>query len=176
MSYKRYCINCGKETEKLIDNLCENCYKKLKKSKKTIKRIKICKKCGKLFYKNKEISEEKLYEISKEGEIKKEYFLCEKCKKIYSKKYNTIIQIRNLIDNRLDILLNFLNKENIPIKKIEQINENSLDIYVLLERISLKKCIKFFKKNNFNIKITRKLKTYDAQHSRKVYILTILVR
>ncbi|MEM0379211.1 MAG: NMD3-related protein [Nanopusillaceae archaeon] len=172
MIYKRFCANCGRETEKLIENLCESCYNKIKNGKKLVRKVKICKYCGKYFYKNKIIKKEELKNL----EIEKEYFICESCKKIYSKKYNTIIQLRKFLENEITIFLEFLNKENIIIKKYNQINNDSLDLYVFLERNILKKFIKFLKRNKFNVKITKKLKTYDAQHGKKIYILTLRIQ
>ncbi|MEM4772398.1 MAG: NMD3-related protein [Nanoarchaeales archaeon] len=172
MNYKRFCANCGKETKKLIENLCESCYNKIKNFKKPIKKIKICKYCKKIFYKNKIIEKEKLNGF----EIKEYYFICENCKKIYSKEYNTIIQIRNLSEKDITMFLEFFNKENIAIKKCDKINDNSLDLYVFLERKMLKRLIKFIKRGNSNIKLSRKLKTYDTQHSKKIYTLTLLIQ
>lgn len=172
MTYKRFCANCGKEAEKLIENLCESCYNNLKNIKKPIRKIKVCKYCKKIFYKNKIIKKEKLNGF----EIKEYYFICENCKKMHSKRYNTIIQIRNLSEKEITMFLEFFNKENIVIKKYDKLNDTSLDLYVFLERKMLKRLIKFIKRGNFNIKLSRKLKAYDAQHSKKIYTLTLLIQ
>lgn len=45
----RFCPSCGKETDALVEGLCEDCFKKTRLAElpKTIK-IRVCKKCGKV--------------------------------------------------------------------------------------------------------------------------------
>lgn len=174
MKYERFCIFCGKKTETLIENLCEGCYKKIKEKTKYFKKIKICKICKKIFYKNKEIEKIDKEKIDKKV-TKIYYFICKKCKNIISRKYNTIFQIRNLKEENVEKIINFIQKNKDLIKDIKYYSENSLDIYLLLKKNTLKKYIKLFKNLNFKTKISKKIKSFDKQHSKKNFIITVLL-
>jgi NMD protein affecting ribosome stability and mRNA decay len=176
MSYKRRCAYCGKETDELIDNLCRECYEKLRLNQKEeyIRKIKICRICGSIYYKNKKVDYEKIKDLIND-KTKIEYFICDECKKRISKKYNLIIQIRNLDKKMFDEVMKILEKNKDYIKKIEDISDNAIDIYVYARRDINKSYIKYFKKMKLNIKVTKKIVGYDRQHNKKKYILTILL-
>jgi len=174
MKYKRICARCGRETDILIENLCVDCYREIHKEETYLKKVKVCKYCGSYFYKNKKIDYEKIKDLLSE-KTKVEYIVCNECKNKLNRKYNTIIQIRDLEKNEIEDIINTLNKIGY-IKNIENISDNSINVYVLISKSkSLKKFLNYFKKKGFTIKISRKLKRFDRQHTKPIYELTVLL-
>jgi len=174
MKYRRICARCGKETDILYDNLCMDCYREINKEEIYIKKIKVCRYCGSVFYKNKKVDYEKIKDfLSDKTEIG--YIVCKECKNKMNRSYNVIFQIRNLKRQDLEDFINVLSKIGI-IKDIKDISESSIDIYALvLKNKLLRKYLGYLKRKGFVIKISRKLKKYDRQHSKPLYELTILI-
>jgi len=174
MNYKRTCARCGRETDVLYENLCIDCYREVYKKDVHLEKIKICKYCGSVFYKNKRVDYKKISNLISD-KTKIEYIICEECKNKLNRKYNTIIQIRNLEEKEIDSIINILSKIGY-IKNIENPSRNSINVYILISRIKLlRKYLSNFKKTGFTIKISKKFKKFDKQHSRSIYELTILI-
>jgi len=174
MKYKRICARCGRETDVLYENLCIDCYREIYKKEVYIEKIKICKYCGSVFYKNKKVDYEKIKDLISD-KTKIEDIVCNECKNKLNKKYNTIVQIRNLEEKEIESIINILNKIGY-IKNVENLSENSVNVYILISKSKLlKKYLNNFKKNGFTVKISRKLKKFDKQHSKSIYELTILL-
>ncbi|MGC9079252.1 MAG: NMD3-related protein [Nanopusillaceae archaeon] len=168
---KKICPACGRETDKLYEGLCLECYIKYKKEKEEEKErvVHVCRYCGRVRYKNKWYDN---FQIKENDKIR--YVVCDLCKRKI-KKYNLIIQIRNLDLEIINKIKEFVNKNNDLIKKIEENGEKSYDIYLYVGKNKIKNYYKFLKKYG-SIKITRKLFKYDKRSGRKKYIVTLLVR
>jgi len=175
MKYKRICARCGKETDVLYDNLCIDCYREVNKREVYLKKIKICSYCGSVFYKNKRVDYGNIKDLISD-KTKIEYIVCNECKNKMNSKYNVIFQIRNLEKQDIEDLINILSKIG-NIKNIKSVSENSIDIYVLVSKSKLlKKYLGHFKRKGFTVRVSKKLKKYDRQHSKPIYELTILMR
>ncbi len=167
---KRICPKCGKETEKLYNGLCYVCYKEstvnfeIKK-----KKIYICRHCKRVKIDNKWYDN---FDINENYDIK--YITCNTCKKFVSKGHNIILQIREIKDKEIiNRIISFINNNKDAIKKTET-NDEKVDFYIKTNDKNIKNYIKFLK-NFGKLKITRKLKGYDKQKSKKKYIITILL-
>lgn len=65
MRRKKFCPSCGRETEELIDGLCDGCFSKMFASKLKLPErmeIEVCKDCGRARYRNKLVGLEKVVE------------------------------------------------------------------------------------------------------------------
>ena len=164
---KRICPSCGREVDKLYDGLCYDCYLKINKKEEKIEKIYICKICGRIKYHNK------WYNNLDIENVEYGYTICPKCKRYY-KKYNLIIQIRNIEDIEKDIIK--VIKENDDfVKKVEDIDKKNFDIYLYTWKNKIRKYIKILKKYG-KVLVTRKLVGYDKNKGKKKYIVTILVK
>ena len=191
--YQRFCVNCGRRTNNLINGLCHDCYFKLQKSSEKSLEVVICPICGRIFYKNKWINLEtylkkelrdkdfKIHEIkikkktiivNKDLSIKiKEKKLCPTCQRLFSQGYKHIIQLRSGIS--FEELYPLIKNE--LIKKVEKVKEG-INVYLDMQNGTLKKIYSWAKRNKYNIKITRKLITVDRQSGKPRYRLTIRIK
>ncbi|MGC9132893.1 MAG: NMD3-related protein [Nanopusillaceae archaeon] len=166
---KRICPSCGREVDKLYDGLCYNCYIKLKKKEeKKIEKVYVCKICGRIKYHNR------WYNKIDIKDFEYEYTICPKCKRYY-KKYNLIIQLRDIDRNIEDEIIKIIKENDDFFKKLEEIDEKNVDIYLYIGKNKIKKYIERLKKYG-KIKVTKKLVGYDKSKGKKKYIITILVK
>ncbi|BBL45204.1 hypothetical protein MJ1_0024 [Nanobdella aerobiophila] len=162
---KRTCPSCGREVNKLYNGLCYKCYKKTKSPIEEIKKVYICRYCSRIRYKNKWVD-------SVNGKYIAKYIICNNCKG-YIKKYNLILQFRNIDITIKDLLSNLIKNNKDIVKKIDYKDDNNFDIYLYVKKGALNKYIRLLKAYG-KIKITRKLYGYNKNNGRKVYITTIL--
>ena len=193
--YKRYCAKCGKEIsgEK---SLCEECLEhSLIKKKRSLR---ICSICGKLKYKNKKFSSKESlikyisrefkgnvniddgkFLIFTESEVIELYFeekhyVCSDCKKYSNpRSYNYKIQLRGDRKKCHDAT-KLIIKYVIPVN-VKELPEG-IDLFFKVNNKEFKKILKILRTLTKNIKITRKLVTYDKQTSKKVYRVTVAAR
>jgi len=198
--YKRFCVNCGKETKDLVDGLCRECYIKTRKQEEKEIEIKVCYICGFIIFENKKYDsknfykklekkfggkiikiEENIVEIKKESDdilLIKIYYrkdLCKDCKRVLNKKsYNYVIQLRGDI-KKIEEIIAILNKNGYLIKNIENL-DNGVDLFLDLNKKGFKTLLKKIKNYTKNIKITKKVISYDKQSNRYKYKVFISVR
>lgn len=164
---RRICPSCGREVNKLYDGLCYDCYLKINEKEEKIEKVYICKICGRIKYRNK------WYNSLNIENIEYEYTICPKCKRYY-KKYNLIIQVRN-IENIENDIIKVIKENDDFVKKVEDIDEKNFDIYLYTWKNKIRRYIKILKKYG-KVSITRKLVGYDKNKGKKKYIVTILVK
>ena len=103
----RFCANCGKETNKLVDNLCSNCYieaKEVKVPKRLIQ--KICSKCDAIFAQGVWIKSKKSLEANLNEKLKKKLKLpeSEKLKAVEVDLKNSRARIKtSVLDKEFDL-------------------------------------------------------------------------
>jgi len=175
------CPRCGKNVDKLYDNLCLDCY--LEKIDVQKVRIRKCKVCGRYSVSNrsfdnkeeamsfyiKKFLSKRLGEIatllprSKIGVEEKE-FVCNDCRKFVSRKIEAILQLRG---------------ENVEeiVKKYGLIGKTvrgGFDVNFSLKRYAYELINNIRKKYSLSMKVSRKL--MGMKQGKKVYRDTILVR
>ncbi|BFI73370.1 hypothetical protein YN1_3570 [Nanoarchaeota archaeon] len=165
---KRICPSCGKEVNKLYDGLCYDCYIKINKKEEKIEKIYLCKICGRIKYHNK------WYNNLNLEKIEYEYTICPKCKRYY-RKYNLIIQIRNMDEEIENDIIKIIKKNDDFVKKVENIDNKNFDIYLIVGKNKIKRYIEILKKYG-EINISKKLVGYDKNKGKRRYIVTILIR
>jgi len=165
---KRICPSCGREVEKLYDGLCYECYLKINKREEKKEKVYICKYCGRVKYHNK------WYNNLDIDNFEYEYTVCPRCKGLI-RKANLILQIRGYNKNIEDEILKIAKKYKDIIKKVDEINEKDLDIYLYVGKNRVKIYYNILKKYG-KVKISKKLVGYDKKSGNKKYIVTILLR
>jgi len=175
------CPRCGRNVDKLYDNLCLDCYiEKLEIQKIRIRR---CKVCGRYFVSNKSFDNredairfyikkflsKKLGEIvnalpNNKIEVVEKEFVCNDCRKFVSRKIEAILQLRGE------------NVEEIA-EKYELIGKpvrGGFDINFSLKKYAYELINKLRKKYNLSMRVSRKL--MGLKEGKRVYRDTILVR
>ena len=166
---KRICPSCGREIEKLYDGLCYECYLKInKKEEEKKKKVYICKYCGRVKYHNK------WYNNFNIDNFEYEYTVCPRCKGL-TRKANLILQIRGYNKIIEDEILKVAKKNKDIIKKVDEINEKDIDIYLYVGKNRVKSYYNVLKKYG-KVKLSKKLVGYDKNKGNKKYIVTILLR
>jgi len=175
------CPRCGRNVDKLYDNLCLDCYIDTLDIQKI--HIRRCKVCGRYFVSNKSFDNreeavefyikkflyKKLGEIVKvlpgdKIEVVEKEFVCNECRKFVSRKIEAILQLRG---------------ENVEeiVEKYDLIGKpvrGGFDINFSLKRYAYELINKLRKKYNLSMKVSRKL--MGLREGKKVYRDTILVR
>jgi len=175
------CPRCGRNVDKLYDNLCLDCYIDTLDIQKI--HIRRCKVCGRYFVSNrsfenreeavefykKKFLSKKLGEIvkllpSNKIEVFEKEFVCNECRKFVSRKIEAILQLRG---------------ENVEeiVEKYDLIGKpvrGGFDINFSLKRYAYELINKLRKKYNLSMKVSRKL--MGLREGKKVYRDTILVR
>ncbi len=192
------CPRCGKPT--LNEGLCDDCLIEVEGIKYKDFKLVMCSVCGRVLYKNKwrdpsyieRIVREK---IDKDWEIldikvnkklvvsvgRKDFVgnlvfnidkrVCPSCSKKRGDYYEAILQVRG--NKAKDIVEKEKRSEQIY-KVVSQ--KNAMDYYFYLSKDAKLMLRKLKKRLNGEVKITRKLHSFDKQKSKKIYRLTILFR
>jgi len=175
------CPRCGRNVEKLYENLCPDCY--IERIRTQEIRVRRCKICGKYFvsskvFENKENAEnfyikkflsKRLGEIveflpaEKMRVIEKE-FICNNCRKFVSRKIEAIVQLRG---NNLEEIIESYGLVGKSVK-------GGFDVNFSFKRYAYELINKLGKKYSLSIKISRKL--IGMKQGKRVYRDTILVR
>jgi NMD protein affecting ribosome stability and mRNA decay len=175
------CPRCGRDVDKLYNNLCLDCYiERLEIQKINIRR---CKVCGRYFvskksFENREDAIEfyikkflskRLGEVAKvlsssKIEIVENEFVCNYCKKFVSRKIEAILQLRGENVGEIVEKYGLIGK---PVK-------GGFDINFSFKRYAYELINKLRKKYNLSMKVSRKL--IGLRKGKKVYRDTILVR
>jgi len=175
------CPRCGKNVEKLYDNLCLDCY--LEKLEVQEIRIRRCEVCGRYFVSNKAFDNKeeaisfyikkflskRLGEItfllpSNKIEVEEKEFICNDCRKFVSRKIEAILQLRG--ENVEEIV----EKYGLVGKTVR----GGFDVNFSLKRYAYELINNLRRKYNLSIKVSRKL--IGMKQGKKVYRDTILVR
>ena len=198
--YKRFCVNCGKEAEELIDGLCRSCYIRFIGHKEEEINVKTCIICNSVIFKNKKYSLEDFYKklekkfngivvdinentIKMEIEpgilflikINYEKIICKNCRREMNEKfYNYVLQLRGS-NKKISDILNIIKKRGYLIKNMEY-TENGINLFLDLNRKEFKSILETIRNYTNNIKITRKVISYDKQSSRPRYKVFVSIR
>jgi len=175
------CPRCGRNVDKLYDNLCLDCYiDRLEVQKIHIRRCKVCMRYfvssksyddreeAIEFYIRKFLSK-KLGEIVKvlpasKIEVVEKEFTCNDCRKFVSRKIEAILQLRG---ENVDEIVEKYGLIGKPVR-------GGLDVNFSLKRYAYELINKLRKKYNLSMKVSRKL--MGLREGKKVYRDTILVR
>ena len=175
------CPRCGKNVEKLYDNICLDCY--LEKLEIQKIRIRRCKLCERYFVSNrsfdsreeaisfyiKKFLSKKFGEIvtllpSNKIETEEKEFVCNDCRKFVSRKIEAILQLRG--ENVEEIVEKY--------GLIGKTVRGGFDVNFSFKRHMYELINKLRKEYDISMKVSRKL--IGMKQGKKVYRDTILVR
>ena len=175
------CPRCGRNVDRLYENLCLDCYVERIGTQEI--RMRRCKVCGKYFvsskvFENKEEAtsfyikkflSKKLGEIveflpAEKMKIIEKGFICNYCKKFVSRKIEAIVQLRG--ENLEEIIKGY--------GLIGKSVRGGFDVNFSLKRYAYELINSLGKKYNLSIKVSRKL--IGTKQGKRVYRDTILVR
>ena len=175
------CPRCGKNVEKLYDNICLDCY--LEKLEVQEIRIRRCKVCGRYFVSNKafdnkeeaisfyikKFSSKRLDELAfllprSKIEVEEKEFVCNYCRKFVSRKIEAILQLRG--ENIEEIVEKY--------GLIGKTVKGGFDVNFSFKRYAYELINKLRKEYDISMKVSRKL--IGMKQGKKVYRDTILVR
>jgi NMD protein affecting ribosome stability and mRNA decay len=175
------CPRCGKNVERLYDNLCFSCYLLALPTQKV--RIRKCKVCRRYFVSNKvfENREDAINFYKKKFLFKKladiinflpaerikvveKEFVCIECKKFVSRKIEATLQLRG--ENAEEVL----EKYGLIGKQVK----GGFDVNFSFKRFAYELVNKLRKEYKLSMKVSRKL--VGMKEGKKVYRDTILVR
>ncbi len=176
---KKFCFLCGKETEKLINGYCEDCYSKKFPLEKKKLVLKICKICGKMNYRNKWTKDiGNIRENVKMGKIDLtfENTQCPDCSRKFGGYYEAILQLRGEFpEDILDFIDKVVSKHSDRTGayfRIEKIKEG-INLYIGSKSIA-NKLAKILKDMKFEIKKSYKLVT--KRDGKEIYRTVIVAR
>ena len=175
------CPRCGKNVERMYENLCLQCYiERLPVQEVVVRRCKVCNRYfvskkvfddledAKSFY-VKEFLSKKFGEIAElfpkdKMKLFEKEIVCEECKKFFSRKVEVIIQLRGKLSKEI------VKKYNLSVEEVK----GGFDVKFYDKRFAYELINKLKKKYNLSIKISKKL--VGLKEGKRVYRDTILVR
>ncbi len=192
------CVKCGKETNKLIEGLCLDCYIKQNPPQIKVSRILVCGVCGRVRvgkswtktsferfvkvkppYKLVEVNEDSLV-LELEGELFQFPFqlpiekgICPTCAKVYGEYYETLLQVRG--KNASKEVWKIIEEKKPTISKFEE-KKNGYDIYFVNYREAEAIVRELQKKVRGSVSKSYQLYSRDRQTSRDKYRATIIFR
>ncbi len=171
---KKFCPLCGKETDRLIDKLCDECHSKKPVRKETKKKkVYFCVRCERIKQGNvwvhKPVEENML--VVKD--------VCQACSRISGMYYEAIIQIRG---NKKEKVKSFVEKKINELSKKDELSfiskieekKKGLDIYVGSKKAA-KSILKEAKKL-YNLETKESYTLIGERKGKKLYRVTILLR